>query len=156
MTLRILGIGAPAAGDDAVGLLVLEQLRREAWPEGTELHAITEPAQIVSLLPGADAVILVDAVLGAPPGVVMRVDARALARERILPWSTHGLGVVQALELARRLGSGYLPGHLELVGVGIERAEPGSSSLSPAVQAAIPRAVAHVREAVRAMSLLAL
>ena len=152
MTTRILGIGSPAAGDDRVGLDVLEKLRRFSWPADTELLAVGDPARIISLLAGADTVILVDAVVGIRAGEVRHLDAASLAREHLFPVSTHGLGVAQALELARRLAPGDMPQHLDIIGIGIERAEPGAQSLSRPVAAAVPCAVAWVRAIARARS----
>jgi hydrogenase maturation protease len=132
--------------------VVLDELRRFRWPADTELHSVGDPTRIVSLLAGANALILVDAVLGIRPGEVRHLDAATLAREHLFPVSTHGLGVTQALELARRLAPGDMPRHLDIIGIGIERAEPGALSLSPPVAAAVPCAVAWVRAIARARS----
>lgn len=145
MITRIIGIGAPAGGDDGVGLVVLEHLRREIWPAATELHAVADPSSIVLLLGGADLVILVDAVLGVRPGEVRQLQPEFLARGLVTPVSTHGVSVTQALELARRLGPGSMPRRLAIVGIGIGAAAAGAQLLSASVQAAVPCAVALVR-----------
>lgn len=151
MTTRIVGIGAPAAGDDGVGLVVLDALEQETWPDGVELHAVTEPSQIVPLLAGADAVILVDAVLGGAPGAVLHLDRAALAAGAAAPVSSHGIGVAQALALAERLDPGGGPKRLDIIGVCIASPERGAQTLSAPVAAAVPRATSWVRNlAVRA------
>lgn len=144
MTVRVIGIGQPAAGDDGVGLVVLDALRRRDLPAGVRLHAVAEPSGILPLLEGASAVVLVDAVLGARPGDVLHLEAASLAGARVVPLSTHGLGVAQALALARTLAPEAMPARLDIVGIGIERPAPGSTGLSAAVAAAVPRAVEDI------------
>lgn len=130
---RVLGVGGPV-GDDAVGLEVVRELVRRGLPEGVEVHEVLEPSRIVSLLEGADHVVLVDALLGGgAPGSVRRLRLEDLEGAR--PLSTHGVSVAQAIELASLVSPGERS--IDIVGVSIARAAP-LASLSPEVARAVP------------------
>ena len=80
------------------------------------------------------------AVVGAgPAGQVLRLDPSALARGPA-PLSSHGLGVAEAIELARALGLPALAS-LAVIGVAIDPPARAGAAMSPAVAAAIAPAV---------------
>ena len=103
----VIGIGNPDRGDDAVGLALARELKQAAVPGVTVIEHRGDAADLVELLAGTDAVVVVDAaVSGAAPGTFRRIDVHREA----LPasWfacSTHGLGLATAIELAGTLGS---------------------------------------------------
>jgi hydrogenase maturation protease len=149
--IRVIGCGNPDAGDDAAGILAVELAREEleAFP-GVEVVARASPLDVVHLLHGADALVVVDAI--RTPGASRAVGSivTAVAGPRGLPvavrssLSSHGLGVAEAFGLAAAIGT--VP---EVVVVGIEVAETvAGRPMSPAVRAALPGlAEAIVREA---------
>ena len=102
----VIGIGNPDRGDDGAGREAVRRLCGRV-PPGVELRAMDgEPAALLDALWGAGAAWLVDACAsGAPPGTVHRLDAAAgpLPREGFA-LSSHGLGLAEAVELARALG----------------------------------------------------
>jgi hydrogenase maturation protease len=131
----VIGIGNSDRGDDGVGRLVARGLCGRV-PEGVEIKETDgEVTRLLDLLAGADVAWLVDAaVSGAAPGTIRRLDPVAAPLPRTMfPFSSHGQGLAEAVELARALGS--LP--RRLVVYAIEGAEfaPGAP-LSPAVEAA--------------------
>lgn len=142
---RIVGLGG-AAGDDAIGLEVVEALRRTGVGPGIELHTITDPVQLMPLLEGRGTIVLVDAVLQVPAGRVLDLTPADLARLPA-PASSHGLSPVLAIELARQLGPEPGP-PVAIVAVTIAAPPAGRIGLSPAVARAIPLAVEHVLAAV--------
>ncbi|MBK8995799.1 MAG: hydrogenase maturation protease [Myxococcales bacterium] len=145
MAVRVIGLGQRAAGDDGVGLCVLDALAANP-PNGAELHPVGDPARLVELLQGADRVVLVDAAVGAgPAGGVLALGLAELAEAPLSPVSTHGIGVRQALELARVLAGGALP-EVVLLAVAIEPPSGYATELSGPVAAAVPVAAAKVRE----------
>jgi len=144
MTARVIGVGEPAAGDDGVGRAVLERLREAGVPAGVDLVEVRDPTEIVRLLAGADPVIVVDAVLGARPGEVLDLLPGDLAAQSALAVSTHGLGVLQAIELARVLHDPPEPA-VRIVGITIDRSTRHGEGLSPPVAAAVARATERVR-----------
>jgi hydrogenase maturation protease len=136
----VVGIGATARGDDAIGVEVARAVDALQLT-GVDVVEAAEPVQLLDLVEGRPTVIIVDAMLtGAAPGAVAIVDHLPAPDRR--PSSTHGLGVGQALALARILDR--LPHRLFIVGVEITDALLGSG-LSGPVQAAVPRAADEIR-----------
>jgi len=102
MRLRIFGCGTEHRGDDAAGLVVARRLRAM----GVEAHEHTGDG--VSLLErwrGADAVVLIDAIVGygAPGSFAIWQDREAALAHDVFRSSTHGIGIAEAVSLARAL-----------------------------------------------------
>lgn len=122
--LAIIGVGSPA-GDDQAGWWVVRALQRRGLSDRlacqTSIVELDRPgARLIRHLAGADAVVLMDAVVGGQvPGTIHRVDDMALiaADARV---SSHGLGVASALALADALGA--LPPRWLLYGIDIAEA----------------------------------
>ena len=146
----ILGIGSPF-GDDRFGWEAAEALRHSAAmyavaPDRIEILALDRPG---TMLPAhwqeTDIVILLDAVRsGAAPGTRHRLDANDLPGAGML-CSSHGFGIVPAIELARVLGD--MPSRLLVCGLEADSSWTGFS-LSPVVADALPSLVADIAEEV--------
>ncbi len=130
--IRIIGLGNGMRGDDAVGLLMARRLRQEVDDHVDVLEAEMAGVDLVELMKGANVAILIDAARsGQAPGTIHRLDASAgPIGGRIFPRSSHALGTVDALELARAMG--VLPATVIVYGVEVENTEAGQP-LSPAV-----------------------
>ena len=142
---RIFGIGSPS-GDDQAGWLAVDALLAQGAQrdEGVVIEKLDRPgATLVALLQNVEQAILIDAMqCGGEPGSIKRFDQQ--------DWpsyskglSSHGLGVLDALLLARELGS--LPLRLELYGIEIGSAHPGEPAGSE-----IQVAAQHLAERVAA------
>lgn len=145
---KIIGIGSPF-GDDRFGWEAAEALRHSAAmnaiaPGRIEILALDRPG---AMLPAhwqeADLVILLDAIRsGAAPGTRHCLEARDLSSTSTL-CSSHGFGIVSAIELARTLGD--MPSRLLVRGIEADTSWTGFS-LSPAVAGALPSFVADFAE----------
>jgi hydrogenase maturation protease len=149
---RVIGIGNPLRGDDAVGLLAVRRVRELADPEVEVVELEGEPARLIDAWQGARLAVVVDAVKSdAPGGAVVRFDATAGPLPPSLSaTSTHALGLGDAVEIARALDR--LPERLIVFGVEGTRFQAGSDP-SPAVAAAVQavaEAVLREREPVDA------
>jgi hydrogenase maturation protease len=147
---RVIGIGNPLRGDDAIGLLVARRVRELVDPEVEVMELEGEPARLIDAWQGAGLAVVVDALKSdAPEGAVVRFDATAdPLPPSVSASSTHALGLEEAIEIARVLDR--LPEHLVVFGIQGSRFQAGSD-LSPAVAAAIePAAEAVLRERERA------
>ena len=135
-TLRILGIGSPS-GDDQAGWLTVEALLAEGVHTEGEviIDKLDRPgAQLIGLLGGAARVILIDAMQSQDAvGRIRHFGAEDWPAYRH-GLSSHGLGVLDALALARELGS--LPPRLDLYGIEIGSANPGEPASKPIHDAA--------------------
>ena len=141
---RVIGIGNPYRGDDGVGRLLARKVKPLLNGLADVREEDGEAAALMEAWEGAPAVILLDAVCsGGPPGTVhcLDVSERRLPNE-FTPYSTHGFGLVEAVELARSLGK--LPSRVWVVGI-----EGGSfgteTNLSKKVLAALARAAEEVK-----------
>lgn len=114
---RVIGIGNLTRGDDAAGLLVARRVRELSGGVVEVRETDAGGASLPDLMDGAERVILVDATQsGHPPGSVYRLDASAsrVGREDF-PCSTHDMGLADAIELARALGT--LPKRVIIYGI---------------------------------------
>jgi hydrogenase maturation protease len=142
--MRIICCGNPERGDDGAGPLVARRLR----DLGVEAETRTgEASELLEAWRGADHVVVVDAVeTGAPAGTVWMWDhgqASFPARpSKVRPsTSTHGLGLAEAITLARVLDR--LPERLRVYGIEGRRFEPGTE-VSPEVKLAVEEVVRQI------------
>jgi hydrogenase maturation protease len=135
----ILGCGKRQRGDDAAGILAVEHLRTLGI--AAEVCA-GESAELMEAWSGADDVILIDAVVtGAPAGTVHAWDGQHPPEFATVTGSTHGLGVAQAIELARALDR--LPARVRVYGIEGKQFGIGSA-VSPEVERAVEEVVQRV------------
>jgi hydrogenase maturation protease len=131
----IIGIGNPDRGDDGIGRMVAERLRGQVG-DSIDIAALDgEVTALLDCLERADAAYLIDAVSsGAAPGTVHRFDVSATPLPAAsFATSTHGLGLGEAIELARAMNC--LPSPCVVYGIEATAFE-GGCPLSPAVDAA--------------------
>jgi hydrogenase maturation protease len=139
----VIGIGNPDRGDDGLGRAVARRLAG-ALPAGVALVEETgEAARLVSRLQAADAAILVDAsASGAAPGTIRCLDVAASPLPAgLFALTTHGVGLAEAIELARALGT--LPPRCTVYAIEGEAFGLGAP-LSPAVAAAVVDVAARI------------
>ncbi|MFF0745438.1 hydrogenase maturation protease [Streptomyces sp. NPDC004111] len=172
--IAVIGVGNEFRRDDGVGPAVIARLRtryakRGAGPDfaggvADEDAAFAgrttpaepdfavcdgEPARLIGLWEGADLAFVVDAAHAHPavPGRVHRLELDAVTPDRPSGTSSHGLGLGEAVELARILGR--LPSRLVVYAV--EGGDTGHGpGLSPAVASAavtVARRIEHEVEA---------
>lgn len=144
---RIVCLGQTEAGDDGAGLAVFAALRRGHTPAGTEIVAIADASALIELLAGPELVVIVDAVLATPAGAVIELPPEALATAGGARVSSHGVGVAQAIELARIAAHPAPLPAIRIVAIAVDRSQLQRRGLSPAVAAAVP----HVLERLAAL-----
>jgi hydrogenase maturation protease len=137
MSRVVIGVGNPFRCDDAAGLEVARRLRSVPAHESS-----LGGFELMDLWQQADEVIIVDAIhSGAPAGTIRRFDPL----EQPLPSgafaSSHTIGVVETIEMARQLGR--LPASMAVYGIEAESVETGTT-ISPPVAAAIEQVAAEI------------
>jgi len=142
----VLGVGNPLMSDDGVGQRLLEVLAAQV-PEldGVEyLDAGTLSLLLLPYVERCDALLVLDAAqLGSSPGTLRVFETAAMDEFlKVAPCSVHEVGMRDLLDAARLTGA--LPARRALVGVQPALVQWGES-LSPAVAAAVPGAVAAAR-----------
>lgn len=149
----VIGVGNEYRRDDGLGPAVLARLARLdeqlplPLPDGTALLVCDgDPARLISLWEDADFAIVVDAAHAHPgqPGRIHRLELDGG------PWSpatastsSHGLGLGEAVELARALDR--LPGRLVVYAVEGADTSPGTG-LSPPVATAVDPLARRIAE----------
>ena len=137
--------GNRLAGDDAFGPLVGRRLRELELPGVKVVDLDLKPTALLDHLPWPECLILVDAV-DAPNWPeeelididLSKEDLPALLHDDAL--SSHGLGLAEQLELARRLH--LLPRQLRFLGAPLREAQLGTAArpqLEQLVQATLER-----------------
>ncbi len=149
MKTLVLGLGNPLLRDDGVGLQVAARLRRilDGQPGVVVAEDYWGGLRLMERMVGCDRAIIVDAIqTGASPGTVHRLRLGELPTQRSA--SAHDVNLTTALELGRCIGA-RLPADDDILIIGIELQDVTTfdESLSPAVEAAVPRAIATVLEA---------
>ena len=142
----ILGVGNLLMGDEGVGVHVVRLLEREGGVPGVTLvDGGTGGFHLLSYLSDYDPVVMIDATLdGRPPGTVAVIEPK-YASDFPRSLSAHDIGLRDLVESAALLGT--LP-KIYLVTLSVDTLQPMQTSLSPAVQEALPRVVSLVRSTV--------
>lgn len=146
--MRVVGVGNPFRGDDGAGRAVARRLadRHAVGIEVVETEGGV--ADVLEAFENAQTLVVVDAVVsGSKAGTLHRFDAAAgRLPSETFRGSTHGLGVGEAVEIARALGR--LPRSLVVYGIEGEDFTPGAR-LSHAVEIAVEKAVETILGDVR-------
>lgn len=135
----VVGIGNDARGDDGVGPRVIALLQDRVRGHVRLVAVGDDPLAVLDAWPGADLVILVDAMCtGAPPGRVERFEPSTMPGSHLALHDTlassHGVGLAETLELARALDR--LPERLVLYGIEAASFEFGAPLSEPVAAAA--------------------
>jgi hydrogenase maturation protease len=144
----VVGVGNRYRRDDGAGLAAAARLAEAARAPVALLDEIGDGTDLLDVWRDADTVIVLDAMhSGAAPGTIRRLDAgtedgaadvAAMLGGGRAGGSTHGLGVAEAVALARTLGR--LPRRLVIIGIEGARFDAGLD-LSPQVARGLDEAV---------------
>ncbi len=144
MKTMVLGLGNPIYCDDAVGLHVVEELKKQIHDkditiEGMELAGL----DMLETLSGYDRVIIIDAIqTGGKAGEIHRLAPESL-KSTIHTGTPHDVNFATALELGERIGV-KLPSKIEILAIEISSATTFGETLTPEVEKAVPEAVKEV------------
>lgn len=134
---EVIGVGNEYRGDDGVGPAVVRRLLDWGLPPGFCVRSHNgEAMSLLASWEDSDTIIVIDAVdYGALPGTIVRLKGEEVRPvSGLLAGSSHGLGVAEAILLARALGR--LPKTLIIFGVQGEQFTMGKG-MSPCVRGAV-------------------
>lgn len=146
----LLGLGNDILTDDAVGLNVVRHLREPLAADARiDVRETMEMGlALLDFIVGYRAVVIVDSIQTGqvPPGTIMEVDADGL--KQLTGRTPHFLGVGETLALGRHLG---LPMPEQVHIIAVEVADPFTlgTSMTEALQTALPGVIARVRGALQ-------
>jgi len=146
MTTLVLGLGNPILRDDAVGLLVAEQLRPLLAGQADIEVGVDYwgGLRLMERMVGFDRAIVIDAIRsGAEPGTLQILSPGELPTQRSS--SAHDVNLLTALKLGRQAGA-VLPVNERITLLAIEAVDTTNfgEELTPEVAAAIPEAIQTV------------
>ena len=160
MNKRILiaGIGNIFQGDDAFGVETVRRLSELSLPAGTRVidFGIRSYDLAYAMMDGYDIIIMVDAApRGEVPGTVylMELELGSTGEFEAESADAHSLNPVGVLQMVQSLG-GKFEGKIYLIGCEPSVLEPenGELGLSPAVQAAVPKAIELIQSLLNDLS----
>lgn len=144
----ILGIGNLLMGDEGVGVRAIERLEHEGWPDDVTLvDGGTGGFHLLEYLQEFSPVVMIDATLDGKPAGSVSVLRPKFASDFPRALTAHDIGLRDLVESAALLGP--LP-DITLVTVSIAEIQSMVTTLSPAVEAALPAVAALVRQLVLA------
>jgi hydrogenase maturation protease len=107
---RVVGCGNDTASDDALGIELVERLHASAGLSGPELcdFSVVPSAgpEMLDLMDAGGTILFVDAVSsGSPPGTLhlIPLPSTSIEAKPVSSLSSHGWGLLETIELARRL-----------------------------------------------------
>lgn len=151
MSVLVLCLGNALRRDDAVALRVADALERAPPPRALVRRSALSGLYLLDEMDGFDRVVVVDAVRtgSRPAGTVLSFaleDLRAPGGP-----SPHSIGLPSAVARARAAGA-PVPSRIHVVAVEVEDMQTMGEGLTPAVEAALPRAVEAARAAVASLA----
>ena len=148
----LLGLGNDILTDDAVGLHVVHELQRElADHPSIDIRETTEMGlALLDYITGYRVVFIVDSIQPgkAAPGFLHELDAAALTQ--LTGRTPHFVGVGETLALGRQLGL-PMPEQVTIFAIEVEDPFTLGTTLTPALQAALPGIVDRIRAAVQSL-----
>ena len=149
MKTLVIGLGNPLVSDDSVGLRVAAELKARLAdrPDVEVDEDFWGGLRLMERLAGYGRAIVIDAIItGAEPGTIHHLTPDAIPTQRSA--SAHDVNLPTALEFGRQAGL-PLPENknILLIGIEVENVLDFGETCTPAVQAAVPKAVEEVLQA---------
>jgi len=139
----VIGVGNPILQDDGVGIHVANQLKQHVnHPDVTFDEALTGGMNLLDLILGYDKAILIDAIniKNARNGEVKRLILSDFPS--IHSNNPHDVSLLEALNLAERLGEKRIPNEIVIIGIVLKEIPyVFGDQLSSKIAAAVPEAV---------------
>lgn len=142
----VVGLGREFRGDDAVGLRAVERWV-EKFGQATDhldvkaVQLETCGPELLAVLQGTEAAVLVDAVRGAGQvGSLHLLDTADLAAFNVGSGTAHGWGVAETLAMARAINRESVPPQMVVLGIEVDGVAVGSGLSAPVVCALEPAA----------------
>ena len=139
----IVCIGNQLVADDGIGQVLFEELNKTQLPKQVRLKFLgLGGIDLIEELQGEELLIVVDGVqLGGEPGQVVELDWSALPTNQGRPVSGHGIGVREAIGVAKHISPERCPGRVVLVGIEGACFDKLGVGLTGKVKESIPQAL---------------
>jgi hydrogenase maturation protease len=142
---RVIGIGSHH-GSDATGWLACEMLQAQTTSTRIDWQICRTPTELPELVVDYNAVVILDAVLSNKPmGQVLTLLWPIQQEMFHSPWSSHGLSVIEALQLASALGQ--LPIHTYILGITIGMQQQDAALIVKNALPQLQQELKHIQKA---------
>jgi hydrogenase maturation protease len=132
--IRVIAIGSHH-GTDVIGWLASEKLQKTLQNEQLDWRICRNPTHVPELVQDCDIAVIIDALLSdQPAGQVINLSWPINQINDLSSYSTHGINVIQALQLAATLGQ--LPSQTYLIGLSVTNQEQDTAAI---VSKALPQ-----------------
>ncbi len=138
----VLGMGNPILSDDSVGIRVVRELEGKLDPdEYTIVEASLGGLRLMEAIAGYDSAVIVDAIqtVDGVPGTIYRLSETDFNRTRYAT-NPHDVNFATAIEFGNKVGL-KMPKDYSIFAIEVDEILTFSEKCTPAVEAAIPRAV---------------
>lgn len=145
MKTLILGIGNPILGDDAIGILVANELKKRIARSDVEVEATSAISHYLwDIVSGYDKLIIIDSIITGKDkaGSIYRLKPEELVKE-YLPATSHQLGIIDTLKRGKKLGFS-IPDEIVVYAIEVKDNTTFSEICTPEVEKAIPCAVKKI------------
>ena len=148
--LLLLGLGNDILTDDAVGLHVVHELQRElAGQAGIDFRETTEMGlALLDFITGYRAAAIVDSIQTGKEAPGFLYELNDAVFNQMTGRTPHFVGVSETLALGKRLGLA-MPEHVRIYAIEVADPFTMGTSLTPALQAALPGIVARIHTALQ-------
>jgi hydrogenase maturation protease len=150
--LLLLGLGNDILTDDAIGLLVVRELRAKlAGHPSIDFRETTEMGlALLDFITGYRTVVIADSIQTgkAPPGFLHELEASAL--HELTGRTPHFVGVSETLALGRQLGLA-MPEQVRIFAIEVEDPFTLGTALTPTLQSALPGIVQRIADSLQAL-----
>lgn len=121
MKTKLIGIGSPQFQDEAGWMMIDAISKIDSLKNSYDLLKLDRPGlRLIEEIENQSKVIIYDAAIGLNPGEIKPIKPQDYSIH-YQPLSSHGVGVIQALEMAQLLGK--YPKELTLIAIGAGEAE---------------------------------
>jgi hydrogenase maturation protease len=138
----IIGLGNTLISDDGVGIYVAQECKKlPDFKNATVMEGAMDGITLLNLFTEYDRVIFIDAVQTGKQeaGYIYRVEPEDF-NETLFPGITHGIDLVTALELGKKLEL-TMPGKIVIFAIEAADISTLSETCTPAVREAIPSCI---------------
>jgi hydrogenase maturation protease len=132
----IIGIGNTLRKDDGVGIIVVEALERSLGSQGNITYETmqTGGVDILGSIEGFNLAIIADAAfMDAKPGEARWLEIEKASRSIRLYSSTHSVGILETLQIAKNIQNLDLPGEIAVLGIQAKEIEGFGEKLTKEV-----------------------
>jgi hydrogenase maturation protease len=132
----LIGLGNPYCGDDAIGIIVAEQLK-ERHQDWDVFAGALDGFNFIEAIEGYDSVLVLDALVAGDAVVgglyeIKPGDFKGLSNPSYL----HSMNLAAALDAGKRLGI-RMPGILKVIGIGIKSECDFGDKMDPELESKI-------------------